>query len=74
MKSNILHLLNECVGSRDEKLFKGEELGYQLLDECTLVTASYQTDGEYIGVLGVLGLARMAYERVIPLVAATALS
>ena len=60
LKNGILYLLDKCVDSRDVKLFVGEELGYQLLDECSLVTASYQADGEYIGVLGVLGSAVMA--------------
>ena len=72
MKRDFLHLLDKCVDSRGVKLFISEELGYQLLDECTLVTAPYQADGEYIGVLGVLGSTRMAHERVIPIVEATA--
>jgi heat-inducible transcriptional repressor len=37
-----------------------------------MVTAPYQVDGEVVGVLGVIGPTRMAYERVIPIVDATA--
>ncbi|MDV3242831.1 MAG: heat-inducible transcriptional repressor HrcA, partial [Methylocaldum sp.] len=36
------------------------------------VTASYSLNGEAVGVLGVIGPTRMAYERVIPLVDITA--
>ncbi len=54
------------------QIFIGEESGYQMLDECSLVTAPYTVKGEVIGVLGVIGPTRMAYERVIPIVDATA--
>jgi heat-inducible transcriptional repressor len=37
-----------------------------------MVTAPYQIDGRVVGVLGVIGPTRMAYERVIPIVDATA--
>ena len=72
LKRDILHLLDKCVDTQGVKLFIGAESGYQILDECTLVTAPYQADGEHIGVLGVLGPTRMAYDRVIPIVDATA--
>ena len=42
------------------------------LDECSVVTAPYEVDGEVIGTLGVIGPTRMAYERVIPIVDVTA--
>ena len=38
----------------------------------SLVTAPYAVDGRVLGVLGVIGPTRMAYERVIPVVQATA--
>ena len=37
-----------------------------------MVTAPYKVDGEVVGVLGVIGPTSMAYERVIPIVDATA--
>jgi heat-inducible transcriptional repressor len=43
-----------------------------LLDECSLVTSPYQVEGELVGVLGVIGPTRMAYNRIIPIVDATA--
>ena len=54
------------------QIFIGEESGYQALDECSIVTAPYKSDGEVIGILGVIGPTRMAYERVIPIVEITA--
>ena len=72
LKGDILHLLDRCLDSQGVQLFIGRESGYELLDECTVVTAPYQADGEQIGVLGVIGPTRMAYDRIIPLVDATA--
>jgi len=42
------------------------------LDEMSVVTAPYEVEGRVIGTLGVIGPTRMAYERVIPIVAMTA--
>jgi len=54
------------------QIFVGEESGYRLLDNCSLVTAPYGIDDQVIGVLGVIGPTRMNYPRVIPLVDMTA--
>ena len=43
-----------------------------MLGGCSLVSAPYQIDGKVIGVLGVIGPARMNYSRVIPIVDVTA--
>ncbi len=72
LKGDILHLLDRCVDTEGVQLFIGTESGYDLLDECSVVTAPYQLDGEQVGVLGVIGPTRMAYDRVIPIVDATA--
>ncbi len=71
-KEDIVHLLDSCLESPGIKIFIGEESGYQALDQCSLVTASYTIDEDTVGVLGVIGPTRMAYERVIPLVDLTA--
>lgn len=71
-KREILHLLDQCVHGEGIQIFIGEESGYQTLDECSMVTAPYQVNGRVVGVLGVIGPTRMAYERVIPIVDATA--
>jgi heat-inducible transcriptional repressor len=71
-KREILGLLDQCVENEGVQIFIGEESGYQMLDECSLVTAPYSVEGKVVGVLGVIGPTRMAYERVIPIVDATA--
>ncbi|HQC30085.1 MAG TPA: heat-inducible transcriptional repressor HrcA, partial [Methylotenera sp.] len=54
------------------QIFIGGESGYFPLDECSMVTAPYEADGQVVGTLGVIGPTRMAYERVIPIVDVTA--
>jgi heat-inducible transcriptional repressor len=71
-KRDILHLLDQCVHGEGIQIFIGDESGYKMLDECSMVTAPYTVDGQVLGVLGVIGPTRMAYERVIPIVDATA--
>jgi len=71
-KRDILHLLDQAVAADGVQIFIGEESGYQVLDDCSVVTAPYAADDEVVGVLGVIGPTRMAYERVIPVVDMTA--
>jgi heat-inducible transcriptional repressor len=71
-KSQILHLLDRCIEAEGVQIFVGEESGYELLDDCSLVTAPYRIDDQVVGVLGVIGPARMDYPRVIPIVDVTA--
>ncbi len=71
-KRDLLHLLDRCAASDGVQIFIGEESGYKVLDECSVVTAPYEVDDKVIGVLGVIGPTRMAYERVIPIVNITA--
>lgn len=68
----VLHLLDQSLHMDGVQIFIGRESGYQLLDECSVVTAPYTTEGDTMGVLGVIGPTRMAYERVIPIVDVTA--
>lgn len=71
-RREILHLLDKCIVAEGVQIFIGEESGYRVLDECSVVTAPYKVGDEVVGVLGVIGPTRMAYERVIPLVDLTA--
>ena len=71
-KHDILHLLDQCLRADRVQIFIGHESGYQILDDCSVVTAPYTVDNEVVGVLGVIGPTRMAYERVIPIVDLTA--
>ncbi|HXQ31137.1 MAG TPA: heat-inducible transcriptional repressor HrcA [Steroidobacteraceae bacterium] len=71
-KRDILHLLDQCLRADRVQIFIGHESGYQILDDLSIVTAPYTVDNEVVGVLGVIGPTRMAYERVIPIVDLTA--
>ena len=67
-KRDIYHLLEQCLSADGVQIFIGRESGYDALGECSLVTAPYETDGKVLGVLGVVGPKRMAYDQVIPVV------
>jgi heat-inducible transcriptional repressor len=71
-KRDILHLLDQCLRADRVQIFIGRESGYGIFDDYSLVTAPYTVDNEVVGVLGVIGPTRMAYERVIPIVDLTA--
>jgi heat-inducible transcriptional repressor len=71
-RRDILNLLDLSLKAEGVQIFIGQESGYQILDDCSLVTAPYALDNETVGVLGVIGPTRMAYERVIPIVDVTA--
>ncbi len=71
-KRDILHLLDQSISARGVRIFIGEESGYDIFDDCSVVTSSYDFEGQALGVLGVIGPTRMAYERVIPIVDLTA--
>jgi heat-inducible transcriptional repressor len=68
----LLGLLDRSIEADGIQIFIGEESGYQILDNCSVVTAPYKVDDEIVGVLGVIGPTRMAYQRVIPIVDITA--
>jgi heat-inducible transcriptional repressor len=71
-KRLILDLLDRSIHANGVQIFIGEESGYQILDDCSIVTAPYQLDDDTVGVLGVIGPTRMAYDRVVPIVDITA--
>lgn len=71
-KRLILDLLDRSMNADGVQIFIGEESGYGILDNCSIVTAPYQLDDDTIGVLGVIGPTRMAYDRVVPIVDMTA--
>lgn len=71
-KRDFLHLLDQSLRADGVQIFIGQESGFHTLDDCSVVTAPYSADNEVVGVLGVIGPTRMAYERVIPIVDITA--
>lgn len=71
-KREILNLFDQCLDADGVQIFIGEESGYRVLDEVSVVTAPYYVEGQVAGRLGVIGPTRMAYNRIIPLVRQTA--
>lgn len=71
-KQGVIHLLDQCMKAEGVQIFIGEESGYRAFDHCSLVTSSYSVSDEVVGVLGVIGPTRMAYEKIIPYVDVTA--
>ena len=71
-KRLMLDLLDRSIHADGVQVFIGGESGYGILDDCSIVTAPYRLDDETVGVLGVIGPRRMAYDRVVPIVDITA--
>jgi heat-inducible transcriptional repressor len=71
-KTSILHLLDLSQRAQGVSIYIGDESGLVPLDECSVVTAPYESNGRVIGTLGVIGPTRMAYERIVPIVDVTA--
>lgn len=71
-KRLMLKLLDKSINASGVQVFIGEESGYQILDEVSVVTAPYRVDPDHIGVLAVIGPTRMEYDRVVPIVDITA--
>jgi heat-inducible transcriptional repressor len=75
-KREILQLLERTLRAPGVRIFIGEETGLAPLEGMSLVTAPYRAGGaaggQVLGVLGVIGPTRMAYDRVIPVVQAAA--
>jgi heat-inducible transcriptional repressor len=71
-KKDLLHLLERCTHAQGVQIFIGEESGYEVFGNYSVVTAPYSAGSRTLGVLGVIGPTRMAYAKVIPIVDVTA--
>ncbi len=71
-KRDLLELLERSYRAQGVQIFIGEEAGYDVFGDYSVVTAPYAQGSRTLGVLGVIGPTRMAYERVIPMVNVTA--
>ncbi len=71
-KTGLLQLLDISHRAHGVQIFIGGESGVAPLDECSVIAAPYEVDGQVVGTVGVIGPTRMAYERVIPIVDITA--
>lgn len=71
-KTSMLRLLDVSQRAKGVKIFIGNESGISELDDCSVITAAYEVNGELVGSVGVIGPTRMAYHQVIPIVDITA--
>jgi len=71
-KRDLLELLERCSRADGIQIFIGEEAGFDVFGDFSVITAPYAQGTQSLGVLGVIGPTRMAYERVIPIVDVTA--
>jgi heat-inducible transcriptional repressor len=71
-RTGLAQLLELSSRAEGVQVFIGGESGIAPLDECSVVAAPYEVDGQIVGTIGVIGPTRMAYERVIPIVDITA--
>lgn len=71
-KKDVLELLDQSLIADGIQIYIGSESGNNVLEECSIITSPYTVNNEVVGVLGVIGPTRMAYEKVIPVVDITA--
>lgn len=71
-KGRLLQLLNNCMQADGVQIFIGSETPLKEISGMSLITSTYMTDANTIGILGVIGPTRMGYSSVIPIVDYTA--
>ncbi|MEJ2141799.1 MAG: heat-inducible transcriptional repressor HrcA [Gammaproteobacteria bacterium] len=71
-KRDVLHILDQSIHAEAMQIYIGEESGYSVFDDCSVITSPYKSGEDIVGVLGIIGPTRMAYDRVIPVVDMTA--
>ena len=71
-KRMMIDLLDKSISADGVQIFIGSESGFSMLDDCSVVAAPYKLSKNQVGVLGVIGPKRMAYDRVVPIVDLTA--
>jgi len=67
-RQRLVELLSQCLDGNGVRVLIGEDSDVTSDLGLTLVARPYGTEGELRGTLGILGPARMPYERIIPLV------
>jgi len=71
-KQVLYDLLQKSMTTAGVQIFIGEESGYKILEDCSVIAAPYEVDSKRVGVLGVIGPTRMHYDEVISAVDITA--
>jgi heat-inducible transcriptional repressor len=71
-KSRLVKILNQCVSDDQPggnvKVVIGRENVASSMKRCSVITTSYQVDGEVLGTLGVVGPMRIEYGRMMAVV------
>lgn len=71
-KHDLVELLDKSLRASGISIFIGDESGHLALNDVSVVVSPYEADGRVIGVVGVVGPTRMAYDQVVPVVDITA--
>lgn len=71
-KQVLYDLLQKSMNASGVQIFIGEESGYKIFENCSVIAAPYEVDHNRVGVLGVIGPTRMQYDEVISAVDITA--
>lgn len=71
-KERLQKLLERTAEARELTLYVGEETGFEGAGGVAVIAAPYGRGGQVLGAIGVVGPARMAYGRVIPIIDYTA--
>lgn len=67
-KTQLMRLLEVSDRADGVRIFIGGESRVVPFEELSVVSASYEVDGQVVGTLGVIGPTRMAYDRMIQIV------
>lgn len=67
-EEKLLGIMARTLLKRGLSICIGEEINNDEVDDCSVVTATYEVDGRVLGALGVLGPTRMDYAHVITVV------
>jgi heat-inducible transcriptional repressor len=67
-KTQLMRLLEVSSRAEGVRIYIGGESTMVPIEELSIVSASYEVDGQVVGTLGVIGPTRMAYERMIRIV------
>jgi len=71
-KGQLLALLERCMTAEGVQIFIGAESHLNRMSGMSLVTSTYVTGKNTVGILGVIGPTRMGYSKIIPIVDYTA--
>lgn len=71
-KSHLIGLLDRCMDAEGFNIFIGSESRLSQMAGISVITSTYRTGRNSLGVLGVIGPTRMGYAKVIPVVDYTA--